>query len=134
MKRTTGFSNEDKPKFMRGFTRKGRQRHGRYSESDPSILKRVIKDGYDGQEFIVIGDKQETFAQACRAHWQFKSVNLKSKWYITDEKGNDVTDRYLETAEGVFVLTPEYRSEIQKEEPDEYDEYSSIHDSVTYYD
>lgn len=106
----------------------------RYRERDPSICRRVIRDGPDGAEFIVAGHKEDTFEQACIANWQFESTDLKSKWYIKDEKGNDVTDKPLESADGVFLLIPEYGSEIQKEETDESDEYSSIHDGVTYYD
>jgi len=105
-----------------------------YKERDPSICRRVIREGYDGAEFIITGDKEETFAQACRANWQFVRINKKSKWFVKDEKGNDVTDRFLESADGVFFIIPEYGSEMLKEETDESDEYSSIHDSVEYYD
>ncbi|MGY5880444.1 MAG: hypothetical protein RTV31_09335 [Candidatus Thorarchaeota archaeon] len=105
-----------------------------YKDRDPSMRSRVIRDGPDGEEFIISDAKEETFGQACRKNWQFTSVNLNSKWYIKDEKGNDVTDRFLESADGVFLLVSEYGSEMPKEETDESDEYSSIHDSVTYYD
>ena len=106
----------------------------RYRDRDPSICSRVIKDGYDGQEFIVSGSKDTTFAEACKANWQFESVSLKSKWFIKDEKGNDVSNRTLESSDGTFIIVPEYESEIVKDEKDESEEYSSIHDSVTYYD
>jgi len=105
-----------------------------YKDRDPSMRSRVIRDGPDGEEFIISDAKEETFGQACRKNWQFTSVNQNSKWFIKDEKGNDVTDRSLETVDGIFVLIPEYGSEITKEEPDASDEISSIHDSVTYYD
>ena len=107
---------------------------GSYKDRDPSICTRVIRDGFDGAEFIISGDRQETFAQACIKNWQFESVSQKSSWFIKDEKGNDVSDRYLETVDGIFILVPEYGSESSKEEPDASDEYSSIQDSVTYYD
>jgi len=105
-----------------------------YKEQDPSIYMRVIREGYDGAEFIITGDKEDTFAQACSANWQFVRINQKSKWFVKDEKGNDVTDRSLESVDGVFFIIPEYGSEILKEESDESDEYTSIHDSVEYYD
>ena len=106
----------------------------RYKAQDPSTCMRVIRDGHDGQEFIISGDRGDTFAQVCKANWCFESVNRKSKWYIEDEHGNDVSDNPLQSVDGVFVLIPAYSSEIQKEEPNESDEYSSIHDSVEYYD
>jgi len=119
-----------KSRFHREF-RKSR-RH--YKDSESSIYKRVIKDGYDGKEFIVLGDSETTFGQACKNQWQFESVSRNSGWYIKDERGNDVTNIFLETADGIFFLVPRFGSEIQKEERDESDEYSSIHDSVEYYD
>jgi hypothetical protein len=106
----------------------------RYKERDPSVCSRVIRDGYDGAEFIITGDGEDTFGKACEANWQFQRVSSKSRWYIKDAKGNDVTDTSLATVDGIFILIPEYGSEISKAEPDESDEYSSIHDSVTYYD
>jgi len=105
-----------------------------YRDRDPSICKRLIKDGPDGIEVIVSGGKRDTFAQACRDDWQFNSVSQKSKWFIKDEKGNDVSDRSLESSDGVFILIPEYGSEPSKAEPDESERYSSLHDSVEYYD
>ena len=119
--------------LVKGGRFKGRY-NVRYKERDPSICRRVIRDGYDGVEFIVSGHKEDTFEQVCRANWQFESTDLKSKWYIKDEKGNDVSDKSLESVDGVFILIPEYSSERTKEEPDKSDEYSSLHDSVEYYD
>ena len=101
---------------------------------DPSICTRVIRDGYDGEEYIISGGREDTFVQACRNNWQFKTVDQKSKWFIKDERGNDVNNRPLESEDGIFILIPEFGSETQKEEPDESDRYSSIRDSVTYYD
>ena len=120
--------------YKRRFHRNLRKNRRHYKDSDSSIYKRVIKEGPDGAEFIISGSKEETFAQACRANWQFESVNPNSKWYIKDARGNDVTDKSLETVDGIFTLIPDYETELQKEEPDESDEYSSIHDGVTYYD
>ena len=101
---------------------------------DPSQYQRVIKDGFDGSEYIISGPREMTFAEACRADWQFESTSPKSKWYIRDDKGNDVTEKPLESAEGIFILVPEYSTDTSREDSDDSDEYSSIHDSVTYYD
>jgi len=79
----------------------------RYSPQDPSSCMRVVRDGPGGQEFIISGDREDTFAQACRDNWYFESVNRKSKWYIRDENDNDVTDRSLGSIEGIFTLVPE---------------------------
>ena len=79
----------------------------RYSTQDPSTCMRVVRDGQGGIEFIVAGDREDTFAQACKANWYFKSVNRKSKWYIKDERGNDVSDKPLQSVDGIFTLIPE---------------------------
>ncbi|MGY5860701.1 MAG: hypothetical protein RTU63_15140 [Candidatus Thorarchaeota archaeon] len=122
------------PGFKPRFNRDAKQGLSRYKDSDSSMIKRVIKDGYDGEEVIVSGNRETTFGQACKDQWQFVSVKRNSRWYIKDDRGNDVSDKLLQSVDGIFVLVPEYGSESQKELPDKSDEYSSIHDSVTYYD
>ena len=101
---------------------------------DPSVCKRVIKDGYDGPGFIVMGDGKITFGQACRDNWQFKSVRENSGWFIKDKRGNDVTNMSLDTIDSVCILIPEYGSEEQKKTSDEDSMYSSIQDTFEYYD
>ena len=79
----------------------------RYKPQDPSSCMRVIKDGPNGQEFIISGDREETFAEVCRANWYFESVKRKTKWFIKDERGNDVSDKPLGSVDGIFTLIPE---------------------------
>ena len=103
-------------------------------DRDPSVCKRVIKDGYDGIEFIVSGDKETTFGQACKNHWQFVSVKRDSGWFVKDERGNDVKEMSLISYDGICMLIPEYGSVKLKDKRDEASKYSSIQDSVEYYD
>ena len=79
----------------------------RYKSQDSATCMSVIRDGAGGLEFIISGNREDTFAHACRANWYFESVNQKSKWYIRDEYGEDVTDKTLGSIEGVFTLFPE---------------------------
>ncbi len=120
--------------FKSRFGREVRQGRSRNKESASLIFKRVIKDGFDGAEFIVSGDSETTFGQACKDHWQFDSVSRNSGWFIKDERGNDVTDISLDTIDSICILIPEYGSEKQKKASDEDSKYSSLHDSVEYYD
>ena len=120
--------------FKSRFGREVRKGRRRYKESESSIFKRVIKDGPDGNEFIVSGDTETTFGQACKDCWQFESVSRNSSWYIKDERGNDVTDMPLTSSDGICILIKEYGSGKQKKEHDKASESSSIHDSVEYYD
>jgi hypothetical protein len=105
-----------------------------YRDRDPTTCQRVIKDGYDGPEVIISGPRESTFAEVCRANWLFKNVAQNSSWFIRDSQGNDVGNASLESVDDIFILAPEYRTEVQKEEPDKSEEISSIHDGVTYYD
>ena len=118
----------------RKFARMKKTKRFSFKDQDPSICKRVIKDGYDGVEIIISGPRNATFGEVCRDEWPFESVRRNSSWFIKDAKGNDVTNRSLESVDGILTLVPEYGSEHQKEERDVSDEYPSIHDSVTYYD
>ena len=101
---------------------------------DPSIIKRVIKDGFGGDGYIVSGDEEDTFGQACKNHWQFVSVKRDSGWFVKDERGNDVTEMTLISYDGVCMLIPEYGSVKPEDKRDEATKYSSIQDSVEYYD
>lgn len=120
--------------FKSRFGREVRQGRRRNKKSASLIFKRVIKDGYDGKEFIVAGDDNTTFGEACKNHWQFESVSRNSGWFIKDERGNDVTGMSLLAYDGISILIPEYGSEVKEKNADKSDEHSSIHDSVTYYD
>ena len=127
----------DNPHLM-GYKRRFHRKRGkarRYSkDSESSIYKRVVKDGYDGREFIVSGDSETTFGQACKNQWQFESVGRNSGWYIKDKRGNDVTNMSLISFDGICILIPEYGSEKKTEDRDKVSVSSSIHDSVEYYD
>ena len=120
--------------FKSRFGREVRQGRSRNKESASLVFKRVIKDGFDGAEFIVSGGSETTFGQACKDHWQFDSVSRNSGWFIKDERGNDVTDMFLTSFDGICILIPEYGSGKQKKENNKASEYTSIHDSVEYYD
>lgn len=102
-----------------------------YSAMDPSILSRVVKDGLEGDEFLVRGSRETTFREACIANWQFKYVDRKSDWLVTDSKGNDVSKEPLSRFDGLFTLI---RGNGTDESFDGADEPTSIHDSVEYYD
>ena len=103
-------------------------------DRDPSIIKRVIKDGFGGDGYIVSGDGEDTFGQACKNHWQFVSVKRDSGWFVKDARGNDVTEMSLNSYDGICTLIPEYGSVKTEDKHDEASKYSSIQDSVEYYD
>ncbi len=103
----------------------------RYSDPNPSLFSRVVRDGIEGVEKLVTGSEKTTFREACLDNWQFKSVVRKSDWMVRDERGNDVTDQPLSRFDGVLYIEGDYPI---MESSNESDEYTSIHDSVEYYD
>ena len=103
----------------------------RYSEPNPRSFRRVVRDGIEGVEKLVTGSEKTTFREACLDNWQFKSVVRKSDWMVRDERGNDVTDQPLSRFDGVLYIEGDYPI---MESSNESDEYTSIHDSVEYYD
>ncbi|MHA2027049.1 MAG: hypothetical protein ACW98U_14205 [Candidatus Thorarchaeota archaeon] len=108
-----------------------RQAAGLYEPADPSLYTRAVRDGRDGAEYLISGAKTTLFRKACLDNWQFVKVDKKSNWTIVDERGNDVSNEPMSRFDGVFTLIGSY---TQDEPSDESDEYSSIHDSVEYYD
>lgn len=103
----------------------------RYSDPNPSLFSRVVRDGIDGVEKLVTGSEVTTFREACLDNWQFKSVIQKSNWMVRDDRGNDVTDLPLSRFDGILVIEGEYPT---METSNESDEFTSILDSVEYYD
>ena len=75
-----------------------------YKEQDPSICRRVVRDGLEGEEIIVCGSGETMFAQACKDYWYFKTTSMDSQWHIEDDYGNDITDRSLVHFEGISIL------------------------------
>jgi hypothetical protein len=103
----------------------------KYSEPNPRLYRRVVRDGIEGVEKLVTGSETTTFREACLDNWQFKSVDKKSDWMVRDERGNDVTDQPLSRFDGILFIEGEYPT---MESSNESDEYTSIRDSVEYYD
>jgi len=103
----------------------------KYSKPNPRSYRRAVRDGIEGLEKLVTGSETTTYRKACLDNWQFKSVSRKSNWMVRDERGNDVTDELLSRSDGILIIEGEYPTQ---ETSNESDEYSSIHDSVEYYD
>jgi hypothetical protein len=103
----------------------------RYKPADPTVFARAVRDGEDGVEYLISGTETTLFREACLDNWQFENVDKKSSWYVIDERGNDVSNEPLSRFDGVFRLIGSIKT---AELSDESNEYSSIHDSVEYYD
>ena len=78
-----------------------------YKEQDPSICRRVVRDGFEGEEIIVCGSIETTFAQACKDYWYFKTTSKDSLWHIEDVYGNDITDKSLVHFEVISIIIPD---------------------------
>ncbi len=103
----------------------------KYSKPNPRLYRRAVRDGIEGVEKLVTGFETTTFREACIDNWQFKSVDKKSNWMVRDDRNNDVTDKPLSCFDGILIIEGEYPT---METSSESDEFTSIHDSVEYYD
>jgi ABC-type multidrug transport system fused ATPase/permease subunit len=107
-----------------------------YKEPDPSIFERVIRDGFDGAEYLVGGHREETFGHACQKNWQFTKTDRHTGWIIKDERGNDITNASLASYDGIAIIVSTYGEEsmLEKPESDTSSDYTSIDEGVEYYD
>lgn len=106
-----------------------------FKERNPSICKRVVKDGFEGKEIIISGKHETTFRDACLKNWDFRRTDKDSKWFIVDDSGNDITNLSLISYEGIGIMIAEYgQSKKFNDFNNDAGESTSIHDSVEYYD
>jgi len=108
----------------------------RYEEPDPLICKRVVKEGYNGKEYIITGTPEETFGSVCRTQWQFEKISQRSSWIIVDERGNDITNSILLSYDSIAVLVDTYdREYLQPDAPSSLaSEFTSIDQGTEYLD
>jgi hypothetical protein len=107
-----------------------------YSEPNPLICHRIVKDGHDGAEYLIIGPEEEKFGHACRKQWQFVKTDIHSNWIVKDERGNDITNASLQSSNGIAIVIDIYGSEYLSdiEESDISSVYTSIDEGTKYYD
>lgn len=107
-----------------------------YADLNPLFCKRVVRDGYDGPEYLISGPLGKTFKNACQEQWQFKKTEKREGWIIKDERGNDITDASLESYDGIAIIVSTYSTEssLEKSKSDTVSEFTSIDEGVEYYD
>ncbi|MFW9768662.1 MAG: hypothetical protein ACFFF9_17210 [Candidatus Thorarchaeota archaeon] len=67
------------------------------------IVSRVVRDSERGTELIVKADPYATIRETLEDDWPFKKKK-SSRWYLLDERGNDVTDRPISDWDGIAVI------------------------------
>ncbi len=120
--------------FSEGMT--GEKALKKYKDPDPSICQRVVKDGFDGEEYLISGPQDETFGYACKEQWQFPKTDKHSSWIIKDERGNDVTNSPLGSYDSIAIIVGTYGTEYftGESESDLPSEFTSIEDGTEYFD
>ncbi|MBD3158420.1 MAG: hypothetical protein GF309_06465 [Candidatus Lokiarchaeota archaeon] len=111
-----------------------KKRETKYVEFDTSFLRRVIVDEHTGEECVVFGSPESTFRKACRRDWPFENIDEDANWIIEDARGNDITRKRLSDYDGIARIVPKYGVERVSDYHSEERSYSSIEDSVEYYD
>jgi hypothetical protein len=71
--------------------------------TEDDICSRVIRDSESGEEKIIKGHPNSSIQEVLEEHWPFKR-EARGEWYLTDERGNDVTKWPLSNWEGIATL------------------------------
>ncbi|MFW9805814.1 MAG: hypothetical protein ACFFFK_03725 [Candidatus Thorarchaeota archaeon] len=67
------------------------------------ICSRVIRDFQSGEEKIVRGHPNSSIQELLEDHWPFNG-KVRGEWYVTDERGNDITNWPLSNWEGIATI------------------------------
>ncbi|MFW9920673.1 MAG: hypothetical protein ACFFED_13800 [Candidatus Thorarchaeota archaeon] len=111
-----------------------------YKARDNELITRVVIDPYTNSEHIISGAPDNTYRDACLSDWPFKSLNKRSGWIVTDEKGNDITNARLTSYQGIAriqSILPIEKYESTRDDldtQDSKDEYSDMDRGVKFYD
>ena len=70
---------------------------------DTSIAHRVVRDMATKEEAVIDGDPAVSFRRAMQDEeiWVFSQISRDSKWIITDDRGNDISDKPLSFFDGM---------------------------------
>ncbi len=70
---------------------------------DTSIAHRVVRDMATMEEAVIDGDYEISFRKAMldEGIWVFSKISRDSKWIVTDDRGNDISNKTLDSFDGV---------------------------------
>ena len=70
---------------------------------DTSIAHRVVRDMATREEAVIDGDYATSFRKAMKDEeiWAFSQISRDSKWIITDDRGNDISNKPLNLFDGI---------------------------------
>jgi len=70
---------------------------------DTSIAHRVIRDMATMEEAVIDGDYAISFRKAMQDEeiWVFSQISRDSKWIVTDDRGNDISNKPLNFFDGI---------------------------------
>lgn len=110
-------------------------------KKDSSHIYRALLHKESGEEYLVNGSPKAIFRKVLLDDWPFKKIHKNESWIIRDERGNELTNKTLESCEGVATIELLYgeglkpvESDRRSERQKDYDNLSTHHDAVTYYD
>ena len=81
-----------------------RQNHSILPEAmEDDTCSRVIRDSQSGEEKIIKGHPNTSIQEIFEDYWPFRE-KARSEWYVTDEKGNDITSWPMSNWEGIATI------------------------------
>ncbi|MBN2229762.1 MAG: hypothetical protein JW779_09225 [Candidatus Thorarchaeota archaeon] len=87
------------------------QTHARWSTGFSGEIVRTVRIAGDDQEYFIRGASNTPLGEILDENWPFHEHSRKSKWYVVDERGNDVTNQSFSSLEGTASVVFEGRSD-----------------------
>jgi len=82
-------------------------RSARWSTGYSGEIVRTVKNPDSGKDYFIRGREEMTLKEILQERWPFKENDQRSKWYIVDQLGNDVTAMSLGSInETVSIVFP----------------------------
>ena len=83
------------------------QRHARWSIGFSGEIVRTVRIAGQDMEYFVRGKSDSRIKEVLLNNWTFIEHDYNSKWYVTDEHGNDITDRSFSSINGTASVVIE---------------------------
>ncbi len=79
-------------------------RHAKWSEGYSGTITRTVKIRDKQKDYFIRGAGDTPIREALLDDWPFDEQDSDSKWYVVDDRGNDITNAPLSSLEGTATV------------------------------
>ena len=80
------------------------QRHAEWSTGFSGEIVRTVRIAGNDREYFIRGAGDSLLGEILHENWPFQEHRQQSKWYVVDERGNDVTNQLLNSLDGTASI------------------------------